>query len=193
MVEPDSAEHDLFSAAARLAVLLMQHRIRIVLAESCTAGLAAATLARTPGISEFLCGSAVVYRDATKSGWLAVPQHLLEDPALGAVSGPVARAMAEGALQRTPEADAAGSVTGHLGPHAPPGLDGVVYVGVVPRQTTCAGDTAARVYRFDLASDDSGALRVWRQRTAARLLLQTLADSLETDPRAPEGRSAHPL
>jgi PncC family amidohydrolase len=184
MAEPDSTEYVLGSTAARLAALLRQRRIRIVLAESCTAGLAAATLARTPGISEFLCGSAVVYRDATKTAWLAVPQGLLDDPALGAVSAPVARAMAEGALQRTPEADAAASVTGHLGPHAPHGLDGVIYVAVVLRGFCSSGDeVATQAHRFVLPQDGSPDLRLQRQRAAARLLLQTLADALESAPR----------
>ena len=44
----------------------------LVLAESCTGGLAAAALATIPGISRWFCGSAVTYRDQTKIDWLAV-------------------------------------------------------------------------------------------------------------------------
>lgn len=101
--------------------------VRVVFAESCTAGLVAATLARVPGISAHLCGSAVTYRDRTKQDWLGLSRSLLADP--GAVSERAARQMARGVLVRTAEAQLALSVTGHLGPHAPPELDGVIYVG----------------------------------------------------------------
>src|SRR5580658_9124836 len=98
-----------------IAELLSQLRMRLVFAESCTGGLAAASLARIPGISEFLCGSAVVYRLDTKMRWLEVPESMLID--VGPVSEPVARSMAEGVLAKTPEADLSASVTGHLGPN----------------------------------------------------------------------------
>ena len=64
-----STKH-LHAAAGRLASLLKVLDVRVAFAESCTAGLVAASLARTPGISQWLCGSAVVYRDATKAAWL---------------------------------------------------------------------------------------------------------------------------
>ena len=72
-----------------------------MLAESCTGGLVAATLAQIPGISEHLCGSAVVYRAPTKSAWLGIDQRLLDDPAIGPVSAEVTRALALAVLERT--------------------------------------------------------------------------------------------
>lgn len=118
--------------AKELADVLASHQIRIVLAESCTAGLAAASLAQIPGISDWLCGSAVTYREATKQAWLDVSASDLRD--YSAVSEPVAVQMALGVLNLTAEADVSGSITGHLGPGAPPELDGVIYVAVARRE-----------------------------------------------------------
>ena len=121
--------------AQSVAQALTQRNQRIVFAESCTAGLVSATLARIPGISEYLCGSAVVYRLDTKAKWLGVPEEMLINP--GPVSESVARAMALGALSKTPEADIAASVTGHLGPNAPGHQDGLVFVGLAERNGSC--------------------------------------------------------
>ena len=58
-----------------VAACLRSQPRRIVFAESCTGGLVAATLA-IPGISDSLCGSAVVYRLDTKTRWLGIPGDL---------------------------------------------------------------------------------------------------------------------
>ena len=121
-------------AAEQLAEQLRRSGRRVVFAESCTAGLVTAALARIPGISEHVCGSAVVYRNATKTAWLGVSAEALADESIGPVSEQVAAAMADGVLARTPEADLAVSVTGHLGPDAPAHLDGVIYVGIARRE-----------------------------------------------------------
>ena len=109
----------------------------LVLAESCTGGLAAASLVAVPGASDRFAGSFVTYQSASKAAWLAVPAALLEDP--GPVSREVAAAMAAGVLERTPHATVAAAVTGHLGPDAPPGLDGVAWVAVRRRGGTGGG------------------------------------------------------
>ncbi|MCA8996651.1 MAG: CinA family protein, partial [Planctomycetaceae bacterium] len=105
----------------------------VVFAESCTAGQVSASLSAIPGISEFLCGSAVTYRNGTKAAWLGISSDLLDDPEVGPVSAIVAEQMCRGALDRTPEADIAVSVTGHLGPGAPAGFDGLIFIGTVRR------------------------------------------------------------
>jgi PncC family amidohydrolase len=115
--------------ARRIATAAIERGVKIVLAESCTAGLAAHALSRIPGASQWLCGSAVVYRDETKTAWLGLAPAALADPTIGPVSRQTAAAMCSGVLQLTPEADLAISVTGHLGPNAPPALDGLVYIG----------------------------------------------------------------
>lgn len=117
--------------ASRVVEQLRAQNARLVLAESCTGGLAAAFLARIPGVSEFLCGSAVVYQVETKARWLRVSRRLLRDP--GPVSPEVVSAMAAGVLAATPAADVSGAITGHLGPGAPPNQDGLVYVAFARR------------------------------------------------------------
>ena len=60
-------------AAAKLAETLEQlGDQKVVFAESCTCGMAAALLGEVPGISNYFCGSQVVYRDLSKIDWLGV-------------------------------------------------------------------------------------------------------------------------
>jgi len=115
-----------------LVSLLREQDIKVVLAESCTAGVAAAALGEVPGISQYFCGSAVAYREQTKEAWLAVAGKDLQQ--YSAVSEPVAAQMAKGVLAATPEADFAASITGHLGPDAPRGFDGKVFLGTAWRE-----------------------------------------------------------
>ncbi len=107
--EPDDAE--------RLVEILRRLDAKIVFAESCTAGLAAATLARIPGVSAYFCGSAVTYRDEVKTAWVGVDPGLIQQQT--AVCEKVAKEMAEGVLNRTPSASIAVAITGHLGPNVP--------------------------------------------------------------------------
>jgi nicotinamide-nucleotide amidase len=86
---------------------------RVATAESCTAGLLAARLTERPGSSDYVAGGVVAYANAAKTELLGVDPELIA--AHGAVSEPVAEAMAEGALGRF-DADTAVSVTGIAGP-----------------------------------------------------------------------------
>jgi nicotinamide-nucleotide amidase len=86
---------------------------RIATAESCTAGLLAARLTERPGSSAYVAGGVVAYANEAKVELLDVDPQLIEEH--GAVSEPVAEAMAEGALRRF-EADTAVAVTGIAGP-----------------------------------------------------------------------------
>jgi nicotinamide-nucleotide amidase len=86
---------------------------RIATAESCTAGLVAARLTERPGSSAYVTGGAVVYANDAKTDVLGVPAELIA--AEGAVSEPVAEAMADGALLRF-AADTAVAITGIAGP-----------------------------------------------------------------------------
>ena len=163
-------------AARRLAAILKQRDLQIVFAESCTAGLVSATLGAIPGISAHLCGSAVVYQVETKSRWLGIPRAMLEDP--GPVSREVAAEMAVRALRKTSRADLAVSVTGHLGPDAPRGQDGLVFAAVAMR-TNRAGRSRPRVLVRKLRLDPAppgvprARLRVRRQAAAALFVLDT--------------------
>ncbi|ABS64741.1 CinA domain protein [Parvibaculum lavamentivorans DS-1] len=90
-----------------------QAELRIVTAESCTGGLIAGLLTEIPGCSSVVERGYVVYSNDAKRDMLGVPGDMLAD--FGAVSEPVARAMAEGALKNS-RADLAVSVTGIAGP-----------------------------------------------------------------------------
>lgn len=85
----------------------------IATAESCTAGLVAARLTDLPGSSAYVAGGVVAYANEAKTGMLDVDAALIETH--GAVSEPVAEAMAEGALCRF-GADTAVAITGIAGP-----------------------------------------------------------------------------
>ena len=67
----------------------------LVTAESCTGGGIGAALTAIPGSSEVYKGGIISYTNWVKHNLLGVPQELLDT--LGAVSGPVAEAMAQGA------------------------------------------------------------------------------------------------
>ncbi len=85
----------------------------IATAESCTAGLLAARLTELPGSSAYVAGGVVSYSNEAKSELLGVDPELIETH--GAVSEPVAEAMAYGALRRF-GADTAVAITGIAGP-----------------------------------------------------------------------------
>lgn len=82
-------------------------------AESCTGGGIGAALTAVPGSSAVYKGGIVSYTNEVKEKLLGVPGEMLE--AYGAVSAPVAQAMAEGA-RKTLQTDIAVSVTGLAGP-----------------------------------------------------------------------------
>ncbi|MFG1932801.1 competence/damage-inducible protein A [Mycobacterium sp. NPDC048908] len=86
---------------------------RIATAESCTGGLLSARLTDLPGSSAYIAGAVVAYADEAKTELLDVPSELIDTH--GAVSEPVAEAMADGALRRF-GADTAVAITGIAGP-----------------------------------------------------------------------------
>lgn len=163
--------------------LLQRLNLRLVCAESCTAGLVAATLGGIPGASQFLCGSAVVYRNQTKMEWLGVSQAVLDDPMQGAVCAETAIQMACGALTRTSEATVAASITGHLGPGSPAGFDGVAYLGWAQRDASSSTKIQGHAQRLELlepppASPAEVTRRIGRQREATFAVLQMIRREL---------------
>ncbi|KZS84420.1 competence/damage-inducible protein A [Mycobacterium persicum] len=86
---------------------------RIATAESCTAGLLSARLTDRPGSSDYVAGGVVAYSNDAKTELLGVDPALIQTH--GAVSEPVAEAMAAGAVQRF-GADTAVAITGVAGP-----------------------------------------------------------------------------
>ncbi len=100
-------------SAAALVALYKRKGRTLSTAESCTGGLVAAAITTVPGASAVFTHGFVTYADAAKTQMLGVPADLLA--MVGAVSEPVARAMAEGARARS-GADVAVSITGIAGP-----------------------------------------------------------------------------
>lgn len=133
------------SLAFSLGSLLKQRRETLAVAESCTGGLLGELLTDVAGSSAYFLGGAISYHNDAKRELLGVDGVLLEKH--GAVSAPVAIAMAEGAARRL-RADHALSITGIAGPgggtaEKPVGL---VYVGV-------AGKTGVEAREFFLGAD----------------------------------------
>ena len=98
---------------AVVGALLRSRRLTIACAESCTGGLIGHRLTDIPGSSDYFLESAVVYGNRAKIRRLGVPAALIDRH--GAVSAPVARAMALG-IRRTSGADLGLAVTGVAGP-----------------------------------------------------------------------------
>ena len=93
--------------------LLKEKGLTLGTAESCTGGLVAKRLTDLPGASAVFKGGVVSYTSEVKAGVLGVPQAMLDE--FGAVSEPVARAMAQGA-RKVLGCDLAVSLTGVAGP-----------------------------------------------------------------------------
>lgn len=149
-----------------LALGLRARGLRLATAESCTGGLIAAACTALAGSSDwFECGL-VTYSNAAKTALLGVDADLLRQH--GAVSEPVARAMAEGALVRA-AVQRAVAVTGIAGPGgAVPGKPvGTVWLALA------RSDGATQAQRLQLAGDRS-AVRAATVRAALQALQQSL-------------------
>jgi len=99
--------------AKEVGEALAKAKVSLATAESCTGGSIAAAITDIPGCSGWFERGFVTYSNAAKRDMLGVPAALLDEH--GAVSGPVVRAMAEGALQHS-LADLSVAVSGIAGP-----------------------------------------------------------------------------
>lgn len=117
----------------------------VCVAESATGGLLAQRLTSVPGSSQVFLGGFLTYTDDAKKNFLGVSEAVLNN--YGAVSEPVAHAMAAGALERF-DADYALSITGFAGPDGGTEEDpvGTVYVGLAAHDT-------GKVRRFRFLGD----------------------------------------
>ncbi|CAN5839913.1 CinA family protein [soil metagenome] len=106
-------DHEMRDAAERVLVACRKSQLKLVTAESCTGGLVAATLTAIAGSSDVVDRAFVTYANEAKREMLGVPWDVLLGH--GAVSEPVAFAMANGALKYS-GVDLAVSVTGVAGP-----------------------------------------------------------------------------
>ena len=126
-----------------LATLLPARGWRLATAESCTGGLVAAACTARAGSSDWFERGWVTYANAAKTAELGVPAALIE--AHGAVSEPVARAMAAGAAARAGVA-AALAITGIAGPS---GGSAAKPVGTVWFAWSVDAQLQAECVRFD--------------------------------------------
>ena len=106
----DSVVHQL---AIRAGNQLRDAHLMLATAESCTGGMIATAITDISGSSQWFERGFVTYSNQAKTEMIGVPAELIDKH--GAVSEPVARAMAEGAL-RNSRAQVALSVTGIAGP-----------------------------------------------------------------------------
>jgi nicotinamide-nucleotide amidase len=127
---------------------LTQSGRTLAVAESCTGGLLAKLITDVPGASRYFAGGWIAYSNEIKARELGVPRELID--AHGAVSEPVAAAMAQGA-RRKARADLAVAITGIAGPaggseQKPVGL---VYIAVSGQDGT---DTPKYIFPQDRSS-----------------------------------------
>lgn len=106
----DTVVHQL---AIRVGNKLRDERLMLAAAESCTGGMVAAAITDISGSSAWFERGFVTYSNLAKTEMIGVPAALIEQH--GAVSEPVAKAMAEGAL-RNSRAQVSVSITGVAGP-----------------------------------------------------------------------------
>ena len=137
----------------------------VAVAESCTGGLIGGRITSVGGSSACFVGGIISYSNELKEKLLGVGHDLLVEH--GAVSEPVAKAMAEGVIGAT-KADYSISITGIAGPDG--GTDekpvGLVYIGLAG-----AGDTVVRRFVFE---GNRNAVRAGAIQEALSLLLTVL-------------------
>lgn len=140
--------------------LVMKHKTLSV-AESCTGGLLSERLTRIPGSSNFFLGGAVCYSNDLKMKLCGVPQALLEQN--GAVSKPVAQALAEGIRRRT-GTDIGIGITGIAGPTggSPEKPVGLVFISLADEH-----GTQIREFRFPGTRDR---IRHWASQAALEMV-----------------------
>ena len=161
---------DLDLLAPQVEPLLARLRARgwrLATAESCTGGLIASAFTSVAGSSDVFDRGFVTYSNEAKSDLLGVPAGLIATE--GAVSEPVARAMAEGALTRS-RAHLAVSVTGIAGPGGGSAAKpvGLVWMGLAQRSDANDGSALS--------------VRAWRlqfQGTRAAIRSATVREALE--------------
>ena len=140
--------------------------LTLATAESCTGGLVASVLTDVEGRSHAFERGYVVYTDEAKAQELGVPLRLIRQN--GAVSEPVARAMAEGALRES-GAGAAVAITGFAGPAGPDDEPGLVHFAL-------AASGAPTVHEEHHFGDvRRGPVRLECLRVALRLLRDAVA------------------
>ena len=144
-----------------VAMYLNMKQKSVAVAESCTGGLLSERLTRVPGSSGYFLGGVVCYGNDLKTKLAGVPPALLE--AHGAVSKPVAQALAEGIRSRS-GANIGIGITGVAGPSGgtPEKPVGLVYISLADER-----GTQVREFRFP---GDRERIRHWATQAALELI-----------------------
>jgi nicotinamide-nucleotide amidase len=159
--------HHLDEQAERLMHAICDRGLKIASAESCTGGMFAALMTDIEGCGHGFDRGFVTYSKDAKRELLGIDPDVLDHN--DAVSEPVARAMAEGALRRS-EADIAIGVTGFAGPGAPGQEEGLVHFAVARRERP----TIHREEHFGAAG--RGPVRVKSLKVMLEMLEQALGE-----------------
>ena len=149
----------------KLSAILLDAGRKVCTAESCTGGLIAKTFTDLAGSSDWFERGFITYSNAAKSEMLEVPPTVIED--YGAVSEPVAVAMASGALRHS-QADYAIAVTGVAGPG---GGSAEKPVGTVWIAVAAPEQLVSKLFQFD---GDRAAVRDATLNAALELLLDVM-------------------
>ena len=159
-----------------VGALLADRALRIAVAESCTGGLITSRLTDVAGSSRYVERSVVSYSNAAKVELLGVPEALLK--AHGAVSEPVAVAMAEGIRARTP-VDIGVGVTGIAGPD---GGTAEKPVGTVAIAVAAPWGTHFRLFRF---AGERDTIKFQASQSSLDMVRRALLDRTARDYSAP--------
>ena len=144
-----------------VGMYLVMRQKTVAVAESCSGGLLAERLTRNSGSSNFFLGGAICYSNALKTSLAGVPTTLIEEH--GAVSQPVAQAMAEGIRARTGASLGVG-ITGIAGPAggSPEKPVGLVFIGLADER-----GTQVREFRFP---GNREKVRLWATQMALEMI-----------------------
>ena len=144
-----------------VGMYLVMKQKTVATAESCTAGLLSERLTRVPGSSNYFVGGAVVYSNELKTKLVGVPAELIAEN--GAVSKPVAQALADGIRLRTGASFGVG-ITGIAGPvgGTPEKPVGLVFVALADER-----GTQVREFRFP---GDRERIRFWATQAALEMI-----------------------
>jgi len=150
-----------------VGMYLMMRQKTLAVAESCTGGLLSERLTRVPGSSNYFVGGAVCYSNKLKTKLVGVPAELMEQN--GAVSKPVAQALAEGIRKRAGASIGIG-ITGVAGPGGgtPEKPVGLVFVALADER-----GTEIREFRFP---GDRERVRLWSAQMALEAIRRRLRD-----------------
>jgi nicotinamide-nucleotide amidase len=161
-----------------VGMLLRQHGLHIAAAESCTGGLLTSRLTDVPGSSDYVDRSVIVYSYQAKTDMLGVPTEMLLEH--GAVSEPVAAAMAEGIRYRA-RVEIGIGITGIAGPGGGTPTKPVGTVAIA-----MAGPDAATQVRTLRFAGDRGRVKFQSTQTALDMVRRVLASrALPAAPSAP--------